>query len=301
MSIRNKKKWLIIVGLTLLVAGSQWWLVYLVYARSLPEPVAALIARTYGLKAGSVVRDDQKLNIYIYDYFLNQDIAHKFILAQESKANAAGDQSYPSPDKQEIDQIVWRKTIKDAWLDYMSRKVNIRVLESEVDAYLQKSGDQAALREEAEKDFNLSFEDYQRAVIEPFILEAKVYDYLLVNFSDQPGAQRAQEAYQALELGQNFVEVAKEYSDDPVAVDKSLWLSEDSLRDFYEPIKDLKKGEFSEIVIAPGAYVIWYVRDVIQEEDKAPVWEVRGIFIQAKSMESFLDDYLAGAQVNRIY
>src|SRR3989344_209510 len=289
--MKIKKKHIIIIVVLILVALSQVALVSLVYAHKLPESLAVLVARAYRLKAGSISKGGEKLDVYISDYFFNQDIISQFINAQQAKASARGDQDYIPPKAEEINDTIWEKMIKEAWLGYISRQADIRVNPEDLEVYLQSVGDQEALRQEAEKDFNFSFADYQQAVIEPFILEAKVYKYLLSNFSDQEGGQKAQQAYQALESGKDFTEVAKEYSDDPIYSDKSLWLSEDSLSDFYEPIRNLKPGEFSEIVISPVAYVIWYVRDVVSEESQAPVWEVRGIFIEAKSIESFLDDY----------
>jgi len=299
--MKIKKKHIIIIVVLILVALSQVALVSLVYAHKLPESLAVLVARAYRLKAGSISKGGEKLDVYISDYFFNQDIISQFINAQQAKASARGDQDYIPPKAEEINDTIWEKMIKEAWLGYISRQADIRVNPEDLEVYLQSVGDQEALRQEAEKDFNFSFADYQQAVIEPFILEAKVYKYLLSNFSDQEGGQKAQQAYQALESGKDFTEVAKEYSDDPIYSDKSLWLSEDSLSDFYEPIRNLKPGEFSEIVISPVAYVIWYVRDVVSEESQAPVWEVRGIFIEAKSIESFLDDYLSGAEIKKIY
>ena len=74
---------------------------------------------------------------------------------------------------------------------------------------------------------------------------------------------------------------------------------EDLYLDFYEPIKELSEGEFSKIVMIPGGYIIWYLESIIEGEGN--VREVKQIFIEAKTIEDFFRDYLAGVNINKIY
>lgn len=297
---RSKKYRRIVVVLILLII-SQLALVRLVYVQKISGPWATTIAKVYRLKAGTIERDGERSNIYLADYFYNKNLALKFISAQYAKAQSDGQEEYVMPTAEEISKLVWDKLVKDIWLARQSKAADIRVTKEDFEVYLAGAGNEADLKEEARTNYNLSFQDYKDLVIKPFILEAKVYDYLLGSFQDTLGAQKTQQAYGALEAGQKFADVAEQYSDDKAYGDKSIWLKESELVNFYEPIKKLKPGEFSDIVLAPGAYIIWRLETIVSEKDQVAMYEVKGIFIKAKTIAEFLEDYLQGAQINRAY
>ncbi|PWB38987.1 MAG: hypothetical protein C3F02_01095 [Parcubacteria group bacterium] len=296
-----QKKYVVIFVIIVVVVFSQVALVQLVYAHKISGAWANSIARVYRLKAGTIVKGQDRLYIYMSDYLENKNLAVKFISAGYAKAQSSGDTTYTMPTDEQISQMVWDKLLKDAWLGKLSRDNNIKITPEDMTAYLADVVDEESLKKEAQDDYDLSYDDYKKLVIKPFILEAKVYDYLLGTFQDSAGAKKAQEAYSALEGGQKFADVAKQYSEDQASAEKSVWLAESDLVNFYEPIKKLTPGKFSEIVIAPGAYIIWYLESLVTEKDKPATYEVKGIFIKAKAVEEFLQDYLEGAQVTRIY
>lgn len=294
----NKKiKWLIIVIIVLLVA--QLVVIRLVYSHNINGAPALSISKIYSLKAGTVKQGDDKLNIYLADYLENKNLVNVFISKQIDQAGDEVMADYQKPTDEEISSVVWDKVIKDAWLNNIAKKYSLLVTKEEIEDYLNNIDDLDYLKENAEKDFNLSFDDYQKLVIEPFILEAKVYEYLLTNYNDMEGVQRAQIAYEELEAGGNFLEVANKYSDDLIYVENSLWLNEEDLVDFYEPIKALELNQFTEIVIVPGAYIIWYLESITNDE--GPIREVKGIILQAKTVDEFVADYLSNAEVKKRY
>ncbi len=295
------KRYIIILAAVILLIASQLILVRLVYAHQIDGPWASALAKIYRLKAGTIERDQERLPIYLGDYFHNKELALKFFSAQYAKAQSDGQENYTMPTAEELAQIVWDKLVKDAWLAKMSKDSDIKVTKDDLEVYLAGAGDLASLQDEARTNYNLSFDDYKELVIKPFVLEAKIYDYLLGSFQDTLGAKKTQEAYGALEAGQKFAAVAQQYSDDKAYADKSIWLKESDLVDFYEPIRKLKPQEFSQIVIAPQAYIIWYLESIVTEKDQPVMYEVKAIFIKAKTVAEFLQDYLQGAQINRSY
>ena len=177
---------------------------------------------------------------------------------------------------------------------------NVNISDQEVDDSLSQLDDLDVFKNMAEEEFGIDFEEYKRFVAKPSILEAKVYETLIDNYNDREGIQIAQSAYDALEQGDDFVEVAEIYASDMTFVENSIWLTEEELIGMYEPIKTLSVNGFSKIVNTPGAYIIWKLESKNQEDNKN-IYEVKSIVIMAKTLQSFLDDYLALAEIEKIY
>lgn len=299
--IKLSKKNIKILIVILAIVLSQIIIVQLVQARRINGFLANLVAKTYNLSAVKIDKDKDHLNVSLSHFFANRDIAIKFIKAREAKAIADKDGSFVAPSQEELENIVWEKVYKDAWLANIAKKGDIKVDDKDFAAYYSQVADEASLKKEAEEDYGVPFNQYKELVIKPFLLEAKVYDYLLKNFSDEVGARKAQAAYEALEAGQSFLSVAKQFSDDTIRAEKGVFFTEADLKDFYEPIKDLEIGNYSNIVIAPGAYIIWYLESKTTENDKPTAWEAKAIFIKAKTLQNFLEDFLSGAKIKRFY
>jgi hypothetical protein len=286
----NKK---LIIGIVIIVVIilSQWLGVKMIYSGKLDGQVAHLMSKVYHLKAGTIEKDDDKLVLLMSDFIDNKKFINNFL--------SSGSNTEKIPEEA-IDEIVWDKMIKEAWLNHIADFFNVNISDQDVDDNLNQLDDFVEFKAKAEEEFGINFEDYKRFVAKPSILEAKVYEVLIDNYNDREGIQKAQNAYDALVGGKGFVEVAKIYASDMTFVENSIWLSEDELISMYEPIKDLSVGEFSKIVNTPGAYIIWKLESVNQEEGKN-IYEVKSIVIVAKTLQSFLDDFLAVAQVEKIY
>ena len=177
---------------------------------------------------------------------------------------------------------------------------NVNISDQEVDDSLSQLDDLDTFKNMAEEEFGIDFEEYKRFVAKPSILEAKVYETLIDNYNDREGIQTAQSAYDSLVKGDDFIKVAKNYASDMTFIDNSIWLTEEELIGMYEPIKTLIVGGFSKIVNTPGAYIIWKLESKNQEENKN-TYEVKSIVIMAKTLQSFLDDYLSFAEIEKIY
>ncbi len=294
-SAKNKK---VIIGIAVIAIfiAAQWLMVRLVYAHKLSGTPAQLVAAVYKLKAGTVEHEDQVLNIYLKDFFNNQSFIYDFL----DNEIQSGDMERPS--EAEVNNLVWDKLVKNAWVESLARAEGWEIDQEELNNYLDILGGEQKLREVAEQEYNVSFDKYKDLVIVPGILQEKVYYSLLNNYEDHEGVARAEEAYNLLESGEPWEDVAETYSsqDSFVGSGESIWLYEDDLAGIYEPVKDLSAGDFSKIVQTPWGYVIWHLQS-INPSDEGQVWEVRGLYIAAKTMDAFLADYLSGAQINRIY
>ena len=285
------KKFIIGIIIIVIIILSQWLGVKMIYTGKLDGQAAYLLAKIYHLKAGTIDKDDDKLVLLMSDFIDNKNFVSSFL----SKNGEVGDIG-----QAELDNIVWDKMIKETWLNYMADFFNVDISDQEVDDNLNQLDDLDEFKIMAEEEFGIDFEEYKRFVAKPSILEAKVYEVLIDNYNDWEGIQKAQSAYDALDKGDDFAKVAGIYADDMTFVDNSIWLTEEELIGMYEPIKNLSTGGFSKIVNTPGAYIIWKLESINQEENQN-IYEVKSIVIMAKTLQSFLDDWLALAKIEKIY
>lgn len=280
------------IGLSVIIFifAIQWIAVKMVYAHKLGGTTASILSKVYNLKAGTIINTDMNgntnsLNIFLYDYLKNYSLISKFAdlnngLEEEIKVSA-----------------VWDKLFMDAYVNNIAKKAELTVSNEEIEEQLSNINDLDTLKESVKNDLGLSFEEYKKTVVKSLILQSKVYDYLLDNYNDMDGMQKAQSAYEALEGGSSFEDVNQEYSSFPI--EESMYLKESDLIDFYEPIKDLEIGSFSKIVKVTGGYVIWYLESITTDEES--VWEIKGLFINAKTLEQFLEEYLDNSEINKLY
>lgn len=273
----------IIVIIILII--SQYLIIQLVYAHKLENSLGILFSKVYNLKAGSIEEGDSKLPILLEEYLKYKDSLEKYL----------------EDNNQEIDinEVVWDRILKNTWLNKLAEDNELIVTKDELNEYLINIEDLDEIKKTSKESFGISFTKYKELVIKPFILESKVYNYLLDNYNDIENVTIAQNAYEALESGKSFLTVAEEYATNSVFSENSMYIPEKDLVDFYEPIKELEEGGYSKIVMIPGGYIIWYLETIIGGEEN--IREVKQIFIQAKSINQFFEDYLLNVNINKIY
>ncbi|MDD5749305.1 MAG: hypothetical protein PHO91_00760 [Patescibacteria group bacterium] len=300
--MKNKKKIIFWTLLLLAFILSQWLSVKLVYARKLPDNAALVLAKIYRLKAGYMENGNDRLNLYIKDYIENKVFIDQFV-GQQLEKQAADPTIFVDelPKGQELDDLLWHKISKDAWLRKISKDNDIAITQKDIEDYFESAGGLESLKNDI-KEYGVSFDQYKKLVIDSFILEMKVHQYLLENYRDTRGVARIQEAYTLLEgaEGRNFDEVALSYSDDLPYAQEVSWIEDSELVDFFEPIRELEPGEFSKVVQLPIGYIIWHL-DSVRQEGEQKLWGVKGLFVAAQGIEDFFEAYLNQAKLQRIY
>ena len=286
----NKIIWLVIILAAIVL--SQWLMVKLVYAHKIEGQSAYFLAKTYKLKAGTINEEDNKLIIPLTDYLTSKDFTDRIL--------ASGNDDLATFGFSDVDSMVWDGLVRNTWVSKIAQEKDIEATEENVNEYLATFGDVEELASMIETELGLPFAEYKETIVKPFVLESMVYSYLISNYNDLEGISRADTVYQALDSGEDFIEVGRQYSDDMSYIDNSLWVTEDKLVDFYEPIKELEVGEFSKIIQVPIGYVIWYLESTT-DSDEGKAFEVNGIFISGKTLDHFLQDYLANVKIERKY
>jgi hypothetical protein len=266
--------------------------VRLVYAHKLPVNFSYYISKIYNLKAGTVSDQTSAYNISLATYLDHYRSLEHYLADNE--------------DNVDISELAWQRAVKDHWTETLSNNYDLAVTEQEIEEYLEDAvmmdQDPESFAQFSQETYGLSINKFKELIIRPYLVEIRVYQYLLDNYNDKEGIERAQDAYKALEAGRDFVDVAKEFATDATYAENSVWLSDEDLVDFYEPIKELGEGEFSKIVIMPGAYLLWQVDSIVQDlESGTTAREARSIFIQAKGLDQFFQEYLDLADINKTY
>ena len=298
MHLFRNKKVIIFAIVILLLALSQWLMIKLVYAHKLSQDSAIFLAQIYNLKAGIIEDPTGDVNIYLEDFLLDRKFVNKLLAVKPPVEDDVIDLEFSDS---ELSELIWSKLLKLAWLNKLANENNIESNQKDIDYYFNMVGGQDKI-EESIKDQGVSIEEYKYFLIEPEILEAKVYNYLIANFADQKGVQKIQEAYALLEAesGKNWDEVTRQYGEDTTLSDSSFWLSEEELVDIYEPIKEIKVGEFSKIIQLPMGYIIWHL-DSISGDDGKIMREVRGLFVYAQGIDDFFNTYLESVNIKKLY
>lgn len=290
----------LVVAVLLLLAASQWWTIKMIYAQKLKGDTALFFAKAYRLTAGRAVGPNEQLTIYLSDLLQDQVFAQDYI-----KKESAAEKNPVNFSDQDIKDMVWKKVLKQAWIDHLAKKDKITLQDQDLEDFYKGVGGLDTLKDGL-KSANINFEQYQNFVVKPSVMEAKVYKSLLDNFNDLAGMQKAQNAYKALvDDKKPFADVAAEFSDDKTYIDSSMFVRDDELGEFGEPIKNLKPGEYSKIMVMPGNpgyYVIWLLKGVAPDpETKQEVKELRGIAVQAKSMDEFYQEWQNSVKISQWY
>ncbi|PLX26395.1 hypothetical protein C0580_00010 [Candidatus Parcubacteria bacterium] len=283
-----KKNILIIAAVVLIIFLTQLLGVNLVKYEKITGGTGQWFAKTYGLKAATIYDGDEVIDVPMKDYLEVRDFIANF----------------KDPDIQGFDgqaDLAWDRLLRNVWLNQLAEEKDLFVTDEEMESYINYYiPDLEEFKQNTQEEFGVSYDDYKKFVIEPTALELKVYNYLLVNYNDIEGVSKAQGAYDALSAGQDFEEVGAIFSDDMTLVEGSVYLTEEQLVGFYEPIKELSVGEFSKIVQIPmpPGYALWYVTDELEEEGEQ-LKEVKAIFVNAASVDDFFNAYLDKVEIKK--
>ncbi len=284
------KKVKIGLGVIIILFVTQFIAVKMIYSHKINGTPASILAKIYHLKAGTIVKIDldgntETISIPLFNYLKNYDLINNF-----GDLGSNLDEGYKK-------EIVWNKLFMDAYVNNIAKRAELTVTNEEIEEQLSDFNDLDILKQSIKEDLGISFKEYKNTVVKSLILQSKVYDYLLDNYNDMEGMQKAQNAYEALENGDSFEKVNQEYTSFPT--EESMYLKDGDLVNYYEPIKNLEPGNFSKIVKVTGGYIIWYLESVTNDEE--PVWEVKGLFVEAKTLDKFLEEYLANSEINKLY
>lgn len=161
--------------------------------------------------------------------------------------------------RQQLDEFRSRaleKVINDAYIKRIADERGISVSEQEINQEIElfrqqdRLGNSNQVLEDVLREFwDWSITDFRRSLSQQLLAQKVVAEL------DQETVERAEAAQAALESGEEFSEVAKEYSDDPATAEEGgafgfaiSRTSRDIAARTVEELYDLEPGEYSDVI-----------------------------------------------------
>ncbi|HRY82103.1 MAG TPA: peptidylprolyl isomerase [Candidatus Moranbacteria bacterium] len=196
---------------------------------------------------------------------------------------------------------ILNKLIDDSIVETEAKKRGIKITEElidqEVDRKLKEYGTGEYLKDNLEKLYGWSIDDFKKNIVKPDLYQEKLFaDIKKTDSSFAEAKKKIEEAQSDLKKGVIFSEVAKKYSKGESAKNGGAlgWFSsEQMLPEVAEVIFSLEKNKQSEIIESPIGFHIVKLEDkkVQNGENMAKISQ---IFIPTET----LNDWLSGVKKN---
>ncbi len=289
-----RRKWIVIAGIIgiiiLIIVIPLAWL----YTGTINEAKAKVFAKV-PLPAAAV--GTQLVTM--------QDVLHRYDIAKEVLGAEAAESQRSELHGQILDRL-----IADAQGETEASKLGIRVTDTEVEDQYQKliaqltGGDAAQFEAAVKENYKLSLDEFKQEVIRPDLLQTKLQTWFN-NQRDLNGEAygTADEIKQKLNSGENFGQLAKQYSDDETSKnlegDAGTISISDMLPEFQAVLRDAKSGDVQQITSRYGQHIVKVIdRDDSEGADKAKL-HVQQIFLQQDGFTEWYDAEVAKLKIYR--
>lgn len=271
--------------------------IYRVYAKIYTDKFTYTVANILRLPAakinGVVIRYTQYVD----------DLAAIHILRDYDKANNGPSASLTG--EQMSDQVLWR-LLNNILIEDVAKNLGVTVEKEDVDEIKNQIMRQFKTPEEAsaalQERYGWTMPQYEAKVIRYFILQNKLSDKI------QGDAKLRQEIYskaeallQEIKDGADFVEKAKEHSEDGTAEnggDLGWFAKGDMVPQFEEAVFALKKGDLaSEVIETPFGFHLIRAEDS-KTEDGVEKMRARHIFFRFPSVDTYLESATKNAKIH---
>jgi len=206
----------------------------------------------------------------------------------------------PVPSLEETQKHILNRLIEQELLNQLAYKYNVTVTQTEIDERTQKLiseiGSQESLIQQLKNLYNWTLDQFQKEVLRPLLLKNKLS--IAITLDDrlnQEARKKAEEILTKLKSGQQFDELAKQYSEDVTALsggDLGYFGRGQMLPEFEQAAFNLKPGEISGLVKTQFGYHIIKVEEQLADEN-GEITQVRArhILIRGKDLDSYLAEF----------
>ncbi len=213
------------------------------------------------------------------------------------------------PTEQEMRDNAFRKLVYGEVLKQEAAARGITVTDEEVEAEYAKlvaqSGGEDQVAAELESLYGWGPETFKEKVLVPYVMQSKLAEALRSgdSFGNEAMAT-AQEVLERAKAGEDFSELAKEYSDDPGSAPEGGELGWFGRGVMVTPFEDaafaLQPGEISDIVETQFGYHIILVDEIEEEEGETVRVNARHILIATEDVETYLQEKEDAAEVEKL-
>jgi len=288
------KKILLIIGLALTLSlGIQF---YAIYELGSTNILIRLKSKIIPYPAARV-----DFNLVTYNQFLSDLDSYKLYYKVTEEQDFTSEEGQKEFEKLKKDLL--ETLIEDEIIKKEAKKINLAVSEEEIDQeYKQLSDKLGAENEESLKKIIKDYYNWDvktfRSKIKATLYRKKMEAWVAKDPElNKDKKAKAEEILKRIESGEDFAALAKEFSNDPSAVDggKMDWIEKNSYSEDYEKVAfSLEKGQVSKVVVTDFGFYIIKIED--KKEDQI---NVRHILIKPTELSEWLKTKKDEYQVKR--
>jgi len=197
-----------------------------------------------------------------------------------------------------VEQDIMKRVVEDAGM-----RVTDKEISENVERKLREFGSETSVKEDLERLYGWSLEDFRERVVGPAMYREKareIFDSRDESEADKAARSKIESALAALEGGASFAETAKEYSEGMTAEDGGRfgWLS---LGEIVEPevakaILSIGEAGRSESIESDLGYHIVRVHDT-KKDSSGMLYDISQIFVAKTTFAQFLENRLRDVSV----
>ncbi len=204
------------------------------------------------------------------------------------------------------------KLIEDKIIMALAKKNGITVSKQEVDEAVQQSleksgGNYQELILNLKASYGWSLDDFKNKVVKNQLYAKKLFQWYQKNIPTTKQYKQAQviknKIIQSQDGQDNFSDIVEKFSEgDSAKNDGNLnWMSENQIiPEVLAGIRDLKKGEISDIIVSPlGMHIVKIkdVREIKDDQSSRKEYKLQQIFIRGVSFVDWLRKIKSGTEV----
>lgn len=264
------------------------------------NPVAQTVARVVPIPAAMV----NWMPISYENYLTEAKLTQQFYEFTAGEGAAAG------PTRGEVLDVLVQKRLVEDYVNAHNIVVSDEEVEEQITALLGSIG---MTREEFDdfivSSFGVDVGVYREHAILPDMYRARVAEDLLTNDDFAAEAMgKADAAYERLQAGEAYEDVAKEVSEDTVSAAEGgsigAFLVDSIPEDVRDEVMGLAAGEYSKPLYTPGSYAIIKMEAINEAGAKVDgqiveetTYDLKGIFFFTPGLEDWLIKQTDGARI----
>lgn len=202
------------------------------------------------------------------------------------------------------EKAVLNKIIEDRIIEKEAKKRGIfitdELVSQEVDRKLNEYGSENYLKENMDRLYGWSIDDFKKNIVKPDIYREKLFESIRENDPDLKKSQeKITKVLEELDSKKDFQAVAEKYSEGESAKnggDLGWFGAEQMLPEISEVAFSLEKGKTSKIIESSIGYHIIKINDKKTQEDKEMV-KVSQIFVRSVSFGDWLAQQEKGMRI----
>ncbi|MEZ4180448.1 MAG: peptidylprolyl isomerase [Candidatus Doudnabacteria bacterium] len=222
------------------------------------------------------------------EYYQRLDVANKIVEAQGLQID-------------NTEEVVMRQLIDNKALTILAKQKGVTVSEEELDANLEQilTSDPTATKEEIiqslQDAYGMSIDQFRNQILkENLLLENLGLWFVSQEQLNQESYNTARNLLSKIEEGQNFADVAKQYTQDinsqPFAGDSGFISYQEMLPEFKAVVKDLAINQPTMVASRSGLHIIMV--SAVQEAEDGSLenkkFQIQQIFIQPSSVDEWM-------------